>query len=357
MSEINLDVLRKIMPRFMEWLASDYGAEAVSERANKTLLFNQSFSKEAIHKIDEGTLRDLIRSLWAFNGWTNKDWLVGQMMQSGLPQIRTSFERLLYSKEPISARFDGMRTIYMMGAASISEILAQHDPTKYAIWNRRARNGLVHLGVHQSLIPKSHQITGTQYENFCSLMQKVLIQIRNVYPELRDLLELDFLLYYVSFSIEETRLEPQEQEKFEHDVAINQVLQLGDGLGFDVQKELSVTKGCRVDAVWRSRIANLGVVTYAFEVHKSGSRDSAILNLQRIAKADPSVQKLVIVSTEGEIEEFKEEITSLPEEFRNMVGYFPVKDLQNALEHQVALKNILANIGLGLLKGRIEITE
>jgi hypothetical protein len=37
---------------------------------------------------------------------------------------------------------------------------------------------------------------------------------------------------------------------------------------------------------------------------------------------------------------------SLPEDFRNSMGYFKVKDLQKALEHQVALKDILSNIGL-----------
>lgn len=354
MSEVNLVFLQKLMPEFKRWLVTDEGAEAMSERDNKTLFFKQNFSKETIQKLDEGVLRDLIRSLWSFGGWTNKDWLLEQMLQSGLPQIRVTFDRLLYSNERLATRFDAMREIRQMGAASISEILTQHDSTKYAIWNRRARRGLAHLGISPSLIPKSSQITGVQYEDFCSLVQNVLIQIKKVYPEIDDFFKLDFLLYYISLGIEEEALELP-LEKFEHDVAIDQVLQLGDGLGFDVEKEFSVTKGCRVDAVWRSRIANLGVVSYAFEVHKGGSRDSAILNLQRISKADPSIQKLIIVSTEEEIEKFKEEIMSLPEDFRNSVGYFKVKDLHNALEHQVTLKNILSNIGL--LKGKIEMSE
>lgn len=84
----------------------------------------------------------------------------------------------------------------------------------------------------------------------------------------------------------------------------------------------------------------------AFEVHRSGSRDSAILNLQRIAKADPTIQKVIIVSTDNELDRFREEITSLPEDFRNVVGYFRVKDLQKALEHQDALEQILTVIGL-----------
>ena len=121
---------------------------------------------------------------------------------------------------------------------------------------------------------------------------------------------------------------------------------LGDNLGFEIQKEFTVTSGCRVDAVWKSRVANLGMITYAFEVHKSGSRDSAILNLQRIFNADPTVQKVIIVSTDKELERFKEEIATLSEDFRNSVGYFRVKDLEDALTHQEALKKTLESIGL-----------
>ena len=32
-------------------------------------------------------------------------------------------------------------------------------------------------------------------------------------------------------------------------------------------------QGCRIDAAWRSRIAHLGTISYAFEVHRKGSRD------------------------------------------------------------------------------------
>lgn len=164
-------------------------------------------------------------------------------------------------------------------------------------------------------------------------------------------MKLDFLLYYISTIRELKPSEPT--EKFDHDTAIEQILQLGDGLGFEVQKEFPVTKGCRIDALWRSRIANLGTVAYAFEVHKSGSRDSAILNLQR-CKVDPTIQKVIIVSTKEEIEKFKGEILSLQEDFRKAVGYFDIEDLQKALEYQESIKEILTNIGLlrsGILQG------
>ncbi|MCX7022814.1 MAG: hypothetical protein NTW26_11195, partial [bacterium] len=123
------------------------------------------------------------------------------------------------------------------------------------------------------------------------------------------------------------------------------LLKLGDGLGFDVEKEVYVAQGCRVDAVWRSRIANLGTISYAFEVHRRGSRDSAILNLQRIRR-NQGIQKVVIVSNQLEIEQFRQIIATLDEDFRISVGYLNVLDLWKAIDHLDELKNILDELGL-----------
>jgi hypothetical protein len=89
----------------------------------------------------------------------------------------------------------------------------------------------------------------------------------------------------------------------------------------------------------------LGTIAYAFKVHRQGSRDSAILNLQRVRR-DPSIQKVVIVSSKTELDKFKGEIASLDEAFRNSVGYFEVKDLQQSLIHLQELKDILKTLGL-----------
>lgn len=349
MSEINQKLLNKVMPKFRKFLETEQGKAWVTGRASKDHFFKMNFSKEKVGKIDQGVLRDLIHILWSFSGWTNKDWLLEQMLESGLPKIKEAFRDLLYGDKPLASRFNKMKKIKMMGATSISEILAHHDHLKYPIWSRRAKTGLIKLGIDQNLLPKSSQIRGSQYEEFCKLVQTTFSQANKSYPEIADLFELDFLLYYAAKVYEEPT-EPVEQ--FDHDTTIEQILQLGDGLGFEVKKEFHVTKGCRIDVIWRSRIANLGAVAYAFEVHKSGSRDSVILNLQR-CKADPTIQKVIIVSTERELEKFQGEISSLREDFRNSVGYFTVKDLQKAIEHQEFLKEVLSSIGL--LRTRISL--
>ena len=352
MSEVNQDVLKKVIPRFRKTLKTDQAEEWMKDRDNKDIFFKRHFGRKPVEEIDEGVLRDLIHNLWSYGGWSDrgKDWILEQMLESGLPQIVEAFEELLYGNKPLPARFNKMRKIKWMGAASISEILAQHDRTKYPIYNRRSKAGLVKLGVDPKILPKSSQINGSQYQSFCNLVQDVFRQIGETYEDIEDLLKLDFLLYYVATVYEEEPSEPQ--EKYEHSVAVEQVLQLGDSLGFEVKKEFFVTQGCKIDAIWVSRIANLGTIAYAFEVHKGGSRDSVILNLQRCS-SDPSIQRVIIVSTENELQRFRGEISSLPENFRESVGYLRIEDLRKSLEYQESLRSILANIGL--LESRIGI--
>jgi len=340
--------LKKFIPAFQKFMLAE-GGKWKKERDDKDAFFAKYFSKDQIDKLDEGTLREMIHILWAFNGWTNKDWLHEQMLKSGLPAIRLAFKNLLYGTESLAKRFDEVReNIFMMGAASISEILIHHDHTKYPIWNRRSRKGLVVLGVDESLLPKSAQISGSQYYEFCVLVEKVRSQIAASHQEFIDLFILDFLLYYVSTQApEETARMPEKEDdsSFDHDEAIEQILELGDGLGFEVQKEYGVVRGCRVDAIWRSRVANLGTIAYAFEVHRRGSRDSAILNLQRVRK-DAAIQKVIVVSSTSELAAFRNEIASLDESFRNSVGYFDVADLRHALENLQQLKDTLNTLGL-----------
>jgi hypothetical protein len=348
MNKVDMHLLKDIVPQFHRFLETE-GQQWQVERQEKDEFFGKYFAEQEIDNLEEGTLRELIHILWAFNGWTNKDWLLEEMLRSGLPQIREAFKKLLYSNTPIANRFDFVKKkVRMMGAACVSEILAHHDHERYPIWNSRSRQGLISLGISESQLPKSAQISGSQYATFCKLVQDVRSQIVSKYPEFSDIFELDFLLYFVS--LQDLRPEkpitpPMAIEDFDHNTVIDQVLELGDGLGFEVQKEFSVMRGCRIDAIWRSRVANLGTIAYAFEVHRKGSRDSAILNLQRV-KRDPTIQKVVVVSSRDELDRFRGEIASLDEGFRTSVGYFEVQDLQRALDHLQGLKEILRTLGL-----------
>ncbi|MEW6061510.1 MAG: hypothetical protein AB1600_06155 [Bacteroidota bacterium] len=354
MPNINRQLLREALPKFHEFMQTEDGQTWKAERDRKDTFFRTYFSEREIANLEEGTLREMIHILWAWNSWTNKDYLLERMLSSGLPTIREAFKKLLFGQEGLAERFNHVKqNVNMMGAASISEILAHHDHEQYPIWTRRSRAGLSALGVSEDHIPRSTQISGNQYEEFCNLVREVRQETAAESPEFTDLFTLDYFLYFISTQVSApARTGPVTQvvapvavEDFDHDEVIDQVLELGDGLGFEVQKEFSVARGCRIDAIWRSRIANLGTIAYAFEVHRRGSRDSAILNLQRIRR-DPTIQKVILVASRQELDQFKEEITTLDEGFRNSVGYFEVQSLQTALDHLQSLKAIMKSIGL-----------
>lgn len=351
-SLINLKKLNNILDEFEDFMGEE-GREYINDRKEKTNFLNDYFADDKIDDIDKGVIRELVKKLWAFLSWNNKDYPVNEMMKTGLDEIKKGFKILLHDEEKeLAERFDYVNdNIRMMGPAGISEILT-HLNDDCAIWNRRAIEGLKWLEIDNDNIIENN-INGVEYEKFCRLCEKVLQEIKQETDLVNDLLELDFLLFYISNNkaLKEAEDEVTEEviitpEDFGHDEVVEQVTQLGDGLGFEVESEYVVAPGCRIDAIWRSRIANLGTVSYAFEVHRKGSRDSAILNLQRVLRLEHAIQKVILVSYKEEIEAFKNEISTLSEDFRNSMGYFRVEDLQEALNHLDTMRDILDDVGL-----------
>ena len=88
-------------------------------------------------------------------------------------------------------------------------------------------------------------------------------------------------------------------------------------------------------------MANLGVIAYAFEVHRSGSRDSALTNLMKAQTADPTLQKLVVVSTEEEIEKFRAEAAAISPSLEQSISFFEVEKVEKAEAALEELREIL----------------
>lgn len=329
------------------------GQEWLESRRDKDRFLSEHiFDREKLQELDEGTLRQLVRRLWAYSLWSNPDYVLDKMLEAGLDTIRSSFEFLLFSDAPLAERFDRvLSNVPWMAGAGASEILCHYEKARYPIWNSRAREGLLELGLPEEVLPGS-RIDGAEYEAYSEIMRDILAQAQEEDDFFEDLFILDYVLYYVSTVTEDeptVRREPsarEAEEDFEHDEAIEHLLVLGDGLGFEVEDEVKVAPGAQVDAIWRTRIANLGTISYAFEVQRRGARDSAILNLQKVLHEDSSIRKVVIVSTEAKIERFRNEIESLDERFRNSVEYLRVADLLTALDHLDGLKQVLAGVGL-----------
>ena len=116
-------------------------------------------------------------------------------------------------------------------------------------------------------------------------------------------------------------------------------------LGFETETEVTIAAGARVDVVWRSRIGNLGTVTYIFEVQSGGSIDSLILNLQK-AKSNPTVQKIVAVSDDVQLAKIEKETDGLPGEFTKALAFWRISDVQTVSEHLQSAMSVIEKLGL-----------
>jgi len=121
---------------------------------------------------------------------------------------------------------------------------------------------------------------------------------------------------------------------------------IGQGLGFDVQTEYQLAAGARIDVRWKSRVANLGTISYFFEVDDSGSRDSAIMNLRKAETNADGVQRLAIVSEPEKLNRFRADIDAFSADFAESVSYLPTEMVTELNELVDELQTQLQDVGL-----------
>jgi hypothetical protein len=356
--------IAQFIPLFKKYLkASDREAD-LAERQERSELYKKLLKPQSLTNFNELEFGQVISSLWASLMWGNKGFLVDRLLiDNGVSQLSVSLRDLLWGDRPLAVRYDDFRkNIKGFGAGMITEILAFVHPDNCGLWNNKARQALILLGFEETFpVVKKSQINGREYEQFNSLMKVIKAELlAHDIPEL-DLLGIDYFLFEVwkaewvkreSIVLEDSLpSEATSLTDFVHDDMIEQILTIGQFLGFEVHKEKPIAPGAKVDAVWQARIANLGVVTYVFEVQRRGSYDSLILNLQK-AQYNPSVQRLIVVALPHDIEKIKQETKRLPESFRKAVSFMEVSEVIRATEHVTELSGIINK--LELVKGEFE---
>lgn len=144
--------------------------------------------------------------------------------------------------------------------------------------------------------------------------------------------------------------EPEEKEMPEHDSIVARLLDIGTSLGFvasDSREDTNIAKGAVVDAIWVTRIANLGEIRYVFEVQIEGSIDSLLMNLLR-ASANPTVRRLVVVSKTEKIDKIKGEAENLPQDFKNRLLLWSIEDTGSLYDLVNQLNEQKRSLGIGL---------
>ncbi|MBO3833138.1 MAG: hypothetical protein FGF51_07145 [Candidatus Brockarchaeota archaeon] len=295
--------------------------------------------------------RRIIASLWAYAGWTNKDYIADLALKSvGFNTLKAELKNLLYGADPLAKRYDRFfEKLRDIGPAGVTEILAFVKPEHYGIWNDKSRRSLEILGLGEVLPTKKYKISGSEYEKVNEAMKSIfkVIEPEKAGP---NLLDVDLSLFYiVTKEMKEVRVVVEEEDyDFDHDEIVDKLVEIGNGLGFETSSGQQIARGARVDVLWQAKIANLGVVSYVFEVQRGGSIDSLILNLQR-AKNNPTVQKLVVVANTKDLKRIREEVESLSEDFRKSLAYLEAKDVERASDLLAELNTIISR--LELVKG------
>jgi len=346
--------ITKQLDAFKEWLNTPSARKHLERMRTIVEDFRTTFNINSIDNLNEYILKTIISSLLSMQMWTNKEYPLNRILANGIDKIRDELKNLLYGKEPFQDRYDRfVNNIKGLGSASLTEILAYYDPKEYGIWNERSRKTLAKLGI-RGIPTNKYKINGKEYENLNKVLKDIYPLIEKIFDPIYkglDLLLVDVFLYYLSLEEEHRVTESLEDDttyEFDHDEIIDKIVKLGASLGYMSEAEYPIAKGARIDAIWIINLEFLGEIKYAFEVHKSGSIDSLILNLQK-AKRDPSVNKLVVVSDTNNLEKIKREVDSLSDDFKKSIVYLNVKELEHAYELYTRfidiMKRLQFNIG------------
>ncbi len=344
------------VPSYREYCRAESGQEDLQERQQRTALYADLLSPKGLRQMTELELGQVVSALWASQMWGNKGYLVDKLIQeNGLPNLQAQLDALLWGRGELAARYDAFRkNVRGFGTAMLAEILAFVHPQQCGVWNDKARSALKALGFAPS-IPFLHksQLSGTEYQTFNEWVAAIAAELRQQGLADMDALGVNYFFFEVAQAArgtvpEEVAIEtlpPTKAEKISHSDIIEQVLAVGQALGFQTEKEKTVAKGAKVDVVWQARIANLGVVMYIFEVQSHGSIDSLILNLQR-AQVNQSVQRLIVVASAEDIARVRGEIATLPENFRRAVSYWEISEVMRAASLVSEFNGIIARLEL-----------
>ena len=329
------------------WLESEDFRAWDEERQEKVSTYGKLFSKEGISAMTEVEVHELISTLWAFGAWGNKDYLVTRLLKAvDLNKFKELLMELLWGSNLLRERYDNFNeNVKYLGSAAITEILAFVHPNDCAIWNERARTGLKRVGLLEDLVDE-YWIGGRDYEKICSEYKRILAALSDEGISVRDLLDVDLFIYKVSITeeIEKERERPEGYD-FNHNEVKDKILEVGQYLGFQAEKEVLIAPGAQVDAIWTIGLGNLGVVKYVFEVQRRGSVDSLLIKLHA-AKRNPAVQKAIIVSNTEGIKEVKYKAELLGGEFAKSLAYLEAEDMLKVAESLKKAWDIISSLEL-----------
>ena len=333
---------------FREYTKSDRYQKDSEDREGRKVFFKDLIKKP----FDEAVFAEILKKLWASQIFGNKDYLVDKIVKdNGIDKLKVKFNLLGKSDVTPEKKYDAfIGSVKGMGPSMVTELICYLNPDKAGIWNDKARKALTWLEVNQLPLNK-YKITGSEYKELNDFLKLIASKMKQAGYKDADLLLVDYLLWEVWDSYvknAETKMSAPKtsiKSHSRHDELISKIVEIGAWLGFDVESEKPIAIGSQVDAIWKAKIANLGSVSYVFEVQDRGSIDSLILNLQR-SQGNPTVQKLIIVSDVAQLEKIKKEAETMPETFRKSCAYLSDEDVDETHQSLEQVSTAIAKLNL-----------
>ena len=331
--------------------------EWIKERKTKRDLISGYLSKEKIGNLTKEKFGEIIKSLWAWQGWSEtgiQSYILDAYLlkNNDMDKIKKSLYELLYGNETLEVRYDNCRKkIKGMAESNLTEILLFIDPEKYAIWNDKPKKVFPILGIK---VPK--KLTGSEYKKMIKTMKEIKDLLVSIGFSRIDFLGVD-LFFWLLFketgqirkeqkkSKDKKTVEPQpissaSAQDMDHWKAIGMLVELGAVEGYETyvadpsKKYKDGTLGSiastskipevfanlkqidKTDVIW----FGLEPPFYFFEVEHKGTMRDALL---RLYQARVLKSKLFIVSPIENRDKFEKWVNSDP--FKSMQKLFRFK--------------------------------
>ncbi len=350
---MNNEKLNSVVMEYKKHISSLIDVDEINER-NERMKYYQMWTKERIKKMTVDEFAEFIGKLWSMIVWGNKKYIADKIIEiNGFENIKNMIIDLLYGTDSIEKRWDRFyKAKTRLGPSSMSELLSYINPNEYVICNKVTCACFKYLGV-EKVPTHNYQYTGANYKRLCDIGKQIQQEMVNEGIANVNLLIVDYMFWDVVYPMskkevvqvveEELQIE-KDTKQFIHNDIINQIVEIGQWLGFESKSEVKIADGAIVDAIWQAQIGNMGKVIYAFEVQTHGSIDSLILNLQK-ATNNFAVQAIVAVSDEKQIEKIKKEAKGIRDIETKLKtwDYTEVMEMHDCLERS---NEIINNLGL-----------
>ena len=333
---MNKEILYKSLNKYFSDLSKTQSLSDLNER-NERENFYRSYTYEKIINMDEDEFYEYISKLWAMIIWGNKHYIIDKYISdNGFDHLKKSIANLLYGSEPIEQRWDNFKdNIKGFGPAMMSELLCYVNPNEYMIWNTTAANAYKNLEIKG--IPKhNYQITGKKYVELTKYSKEIQEIILEKYNRKENLLFVDCFFWDCLREVPEDKDENSVKadtvvnNKSYHNEIVDYIKNIGTLLGYNTNLKGNIKDSGKIaNAVWEFNVGNLGKIKYVFEVQDSGSIDSLIVSLMN-ASQDISVQAVVAVSDEDQINKIKKHCNNIKDNFNGKLKFWNINEIEKA---------------------------